>query len=80
MAAMAATLDFRSERLKLFFIYKSPSCFLLSFKSIGPHGGHLGFPIGMILTGFDLQVTPMLATKFQVIWPFSSREEAENRF
>ena len=27
-------------------------------------GGHLGFPIGMILAIFDLQVTPMLPTKF----------------
>ena len=26
----------------------------------GCHGGHLGFPIGMILAIFDLQVTPML--------------------
>ena len=28
------------------------------------HGGHLGFPIGTILAIFDLQVTPMLPTKF----------------
>ena len=28
----------------------------------GCHGGHLGFPIGMILAIFDLQVTPMLAS------------------
>ena len=33
----------------------------------------------MILAIFDLQVTPMLSTKFQVIWPFGSRE-AKNRF
>ena len=26
----------------------------------GRHGGHLGFPIRMILAIFDLQVTPML--------------------
>ena len=30
------------------------------------HGGHLGFPIGTILATFDLQVTPMLPTKFRV--------------
>ena len=32
----------------------------------GCHGGHLGFPIGMILAIFNLQVTPMLPTKFVV--------------
>ena len=30
----------------------------------GHHGGHLGFLIGMILAIFDLQVTPMLPSKF----------------
>ena len=29
---------------------------------------------------FDLQVTPMLPTKFGVNWPFGSGEEAKNRF
>ena len=29
---------------------------------------------------FYLQVTPMLPTKFQVNWPFSSEEEEKNRF
>ena len=43
-------------------------------------GGHLGFPIGTILVSFDLQVTPMLPTKFQVSWPFSLGDEAKNRF
>ena len=33
----------------------------------GRHGGHLGFLIGTILATFDLQVTPMLPTKFQVL-------------
>ena len=28
----------------------------------GHHGGHLGFPIGMILAIFNLQVTPMIPT------------------
>ena len=32
-------------------------------------GGHLGFPIGTILAFFDLQVTLMLPTKYQVNWP-----------
>ena len=46
----------------------------------GPHGGHLGFPIGTILAIFDLQVTPMLPSNFGVNWPLGSREEAKNRF
>ena len=44
------------------------------------HGGNLGFPIGTILAIFDLQVTPMLPSKFGVNWPFGSGEEAKNRF
>ena len=32
----------------------------------------------MSLAIFDLQVTPMLPTKFQVNWPFSSEEEAKD--
>ena len=36
MAAMAATLNFRSERFSLTLIYKSPWCFLPSFESVGP--------------------------------------------
>ena len=46
----------------------------------GCHGGHLWFPIGTILAIFDLQVTPMLPTKFGVNWPFGSGEEAKYRF
>ena len=73
-------------------IYRSPRCFLPSFKSIGlsiqekkrkidfHDDGHLRFPIGLILVAFDLQVTPILLTKFQVSWPFDSGEEAKNRF
>ena len=45
----------------------------------GCHDGHLSFTIGTILAIFDLQVTPMLPTKFQIKWPFGSREEAKNR-
>ena len=81
---MAAVLDFRSARFSLFLIYKSPQCFLASLESIGlsvqektqnidfqdgGHGGHLGFPIGTILAIFNLQVTPMLPTKYRVNWP-----------
>ena len=32
---MAAILDFRSKRFYLFFIYKTPRCFLPSFEAIG---------------------------------------------
>ena len=95
MAAMAAILDFRSAQFYLFLIYKSPRSLLASLESIGLsvqekkrkidfkdgcHGGHLGFRIGMILAIFDLQITPMLPSKFGVNWPFGSGEEAKNRF
>ena len=33
-----------------------------------------------MLATFDLQVTLMLPTKFQVNWPFGSGKEAKNRF
>ena len=35
-------------------------------------GGHLRFPIRIILVTFDLQVTLILPTKFRVNWPFDS--------
>ena len=44
------------------------------------NGSQLGFTIGTIIAIFDLRVTPMLPTKFRVNWPFSSGEEAKNRF
>ena len=34
----------------------------------------------MILAIFDQKVTPILSTKFQVNWPFSSGGEEKNRF
>ena len=34
----------------------------------------------MILAIFDLQVTLMHPSKFEVNWPFGSGEEAKNRF
>ena len=40
----------------------------------GAGGGHLEFPIGMILAIFDLQVTPIIPTLIQVNWPFGSGE------
>ena len=44
----------------------------------GSHNGHLGFPIRTNLAIFDVQVTLMLPTEFQVSWPFSSGEEVKN--
>ena len=76
-------------------IYKLSRCFLQNFKSVGlsvqeekrkidfqdgHHGSHVGFLIGTILAIFDLQVTPLFPTKFQVNWPFGSEEEAKNKF
>ena len=76
-------------------MYKSPKYFASHFQSMGLSiqekkfkiyfqdgnwGGHLGFPIGTILAIFDLQVTSMILTKFQVNWRFGSGEEAKNRF
>ena len=46
----------------------------------GHQSSHLGFLIRTILTIFDLQVTLMLPTMFQVNWPFGSGEEVKNRF
>ena len=72
-------LDFQSEQLQLFLIYKLPRYFLSSFKSNGfsvqqkkfkidfqdgSSDGHLGFPIETILAIFDLQVFTILPTKF----------------
>ena len=54
-------------------------CRKIDFQD-GCHVGHLGYPIGTILAIFDLQVTLMLPSKFGVNWPFSSGEEAKNRF
>ena len=46
----------------------------------GRHGRPLGFLIRTVLAIFDLQVTPMLPTKYQINWTFGLGEEAENRF
>ena len=42
-------------------------------------GGHPEFTIGIILAIFDVQITPMLLTKFQVNWHFGSGQ-VQNRF
>ena len=46
----------------------------------GHHDHHLRLPIRMILAIFDLQVTLILPTKFQINWLFGSGEEVQNRF
>ena len=63
-------------------IHESPRCFLPSLKSIclsvqknnrkiefqdGRHDSHSGFPIGIVLAIFDLQVTSILPTKFKSV-------------
>ena len=45
----------------------------------GLHGSHLGFLIRTILAIFDLQVTPMLPTKFRVTWPLGSGDLQDGR-
>ena len=64
MDAIASIWDFLLQLFELFFIYKSPRCFLPSFESISlsvqkkkgkidfQDGQHLGFPIGTILAIF----------------------------
>ena len=76
--------------LAIFFYLQDTRCFIASFKSIGlsfqekainfRDGGHFGLPIGTVLAVFALQDTPMLPTKFQVSWLFSSGGEAKNIF
>ena len=84
---MAAILDLIGIT-SVIFIYRSPRCYLPSVMSIGLSvqgkerkidfkDGHLGFWIGTILAIFDVHVTTMLPTKFQVSWPFGSGKEAK---
>ena len=73
----------KRSSFKQFFILKKiygmPVNWAWSFEQT-LNGSQLGFTISTILAIFDLRVTPMLPTKFQVNWPFSSGEEAKNRF
>ena len=91
---MAAILDFQSERFSYFrsinhsdASYQVPSQLAFGFRrrsekkiQAGHHGGHLGFPISRILAIFDLQVTLILPTKFEVSWPFGSGIEGKIDF
>ena len=75
--------------LVIFLIYKSPRCFLPSFKSIGlsvqgkkgkiyfqdgSRHCYLGFPNRNDLAIFDLLVHPIFPNKFQASWTFGSGE------
>ena len=77
--------SFKEEKLNKMAkmaLYRSPD-YKTSFESVGlsdqekfnidfQDGGHLGFPIRMILATFDLQVTFIFPMKFRVNWPFGS--------
>ena len=95
MATVAAILDFRSEQIYLvlstshiYTSYQVSNELAFRFRRRSKkldcqnsgHGGQLGFPIVTILAMFALLVTLILSTNFRVIWPFSSGEEAKNRF
>ena len=44
----------------------------------GCHGSNFGFPTGTILAIFDLQVTPMLPTKFRVNWQEKQKKDFQD--
>ena len=78
-------MDFQSEQFQLCLMYKSPRCFIPSFKSTGlsvqkkkRKSDPLIVPIGPILAICDPQVTPMVPTKFQGKGRFDSGEKNEN--
>ena len=86
-----AHLGFPILKILAIFDLQVTWCFLPNLESIGLlaqekkrkidcHCGHFGLPIGTNLATFNLQVTPVLPSKFWVNWPFSSGEEAKNRF
>ena len=93
MDAIASIWDFLSQRFGLFFIYKSPQCFLPSFESISlsvqkkkgkidfQDGHHLGFPIGTILAIFMSTSHPdQFPTNFQMNWHLVQENKRRNEF
>ena len=80
MAAMSAILYFHSDDFSYFKSTSHPDASYLVSSQLffgsgevaknnfqdGGHGSHLGFPIETILAIFDLQLIPMLPTRFQV--------------
>ena len=59
--------------------YSTCSRFEIDFQD-GNHGGHLGFPVGMILAIFNLQVDPTLPIQFESIGLTVQEVEVENKF
>ena len=93
--ATVAIFDFRRNDFSYMWSTSRPDSSYHIFKSTGLSvqnkkfkigfqdggcGGHLGFPIETILAIFDLQIAPTLPTRFQVSWPFGSRQEVQNRY
>ena len=70
MAARATILDLK---VTLILPIKSIGLSVQKFNTDFQDGSH-------VLAIFDLQVTKILPTKFPVNWPFSSKEEVQNRF
>ena len=69
-------LEFLIGMILASLIYKSPFSLLvqkqkreINFQE-GHHNSHLGFLTETILAIFNLQVAPILPTKFGVYWPF----------
>ena len=70
----------KRSSFKQFFILKKIYGMPVNWGWSTLNGSQLGITIGTILAIFDLRVTLMHPTKFRVNWPFSSGEEAKNRF
>ena len=67
-----------SHKFQVNWPFHSGAKFKTDFQD-GSHEDHVGFPIGMILAIFDLQVTPILPIKFHINWHFCL-QEIKNRF
>ena len=91
---MAAILDFQSEQFSLLFLSTNPrdasyqvsSQKALRFRRRSEKKIFKMAATEVILNlqlerlaVFDLQVTPMIPTKFQVNWPFNSGEQAKEK-
>ena len=64
----------------LFLLGSGKGCGLWLWHSLDFSLTFFGFPIGTILAVFDLQVIPMLPTKFRINWLLGLGEEVKNRF
>ena len=68
-----------SYRVSSHLAFRFRRRFKIDFQD-GSRGIHLGFPITTVLAILDLQVAPILPTKFRVSWSFRSWEEVQNGF